>query len=87
MKLVEDPVERAQTYSKAIQTIDPESAFGQFSQIWIGFALFYEEIGSSLDESDDSLGNLENSNLIFQKATQIKFKSIDEVANVYVSWA
>jgi hypothetical protein len=32
------------------------------------------------DEDPESLGPLENSNLIFHKATMINFRSIDELA-------
>ena len=73
----EDPYLAIKTYTEAITTIDVEQAFGKPSKVWISFAQFYEV------HDDD----LENSNMIFSKASQLHFKSLDELASVYCSWA
>ena len=73
----DDPYLAIKTYTEAIQTIDPSQAFGKTSKVWISFAHFYEK-----NDSD-----LENSNHIFHKASQLPFKTIDELANIYCSWA
>jgi pre-mRNA-splicing factor SYF1 len=57
--------------------VDPMNAMGKVSKLWIAFAQFYER-------NDD---DLENANAIFWKAVQIKFKSLDELANLYCAWA
>ena len=64
------------TFTEAIQTIDPQEAFGKASKIWIRFAQFY-----------DSYDELSNANLIFHKATNLNFKSVEELSMVYCSWA
>lgn len=80
------------TYTEAIQTVDPQLAFGKASDLWIDFAHFYEEY------ADD----IANANAVFAKAAGIKygqdsksnddsniirFKQIDELASIYCAWA
>ncbi len=57
--------------------MDPQQAFGKPSKLWIAFAQFYERH----DE------DLENANLLYHKATQLSFKTLDELANIYCAWA
>ena len=65
------------TFTEAIAAVDPIQAFGKPSKLWIGFAQFYER-------NDE---DLENANLIFHKASQLQYKSLDELANIYCAWA
>lgn len=54
----------------------------------MSFAHFYEkEEEFALTMDTESEGNLENANIIFQKATQINFKSIEELSAVFCAWA
>lgn len=64
------------TFTEAIQTVDPVKSTGKASKVWVRFAEFYE----SYDE-------LKNANLIYHKASQLQYKSIEEVAYIYCSWA
>ncbi|CDW87965.1 pre-mrna-splicing factor syf1-like [Stylonychia lemnae] len=73
----DDPYLAIKTYTEAITTVDPAQAFGKPSKIWISFAHFYEQ-------NDD---DLENANLILHKASQLNYKSYDELANIYCCWA
>jgi len=78
----------ADMYSRAIQEVDPAEAVGKFSEIWISFAHFYEkEEESALTMDPESEGNLENANIVFQKASQVSYRSIDELAAVFCAWA
>ena len=54
----EDTYLAIKTFTEAIQTIDPQKAFGKASKVWVKFAQFYEEY----DE-------LQNANLIYHKAS------------------
>ncbi|OWR44340.1 putative XPA-binding protein 2 [Danaus plexippus plexippus] len=53
------PHEIIDTYTEAVQTVDPKLAVGKLYTLWVGFAKFYE----SNDQIDDA-------RLIFEKATQ-----------------
>lgn len=64
------------TFTEAIQTVDPQKSSGKASKVWVSFAEFYERY----DE-------LQNANLIFHKASQLQFKSIEEVSFIFCSWA
>lgn len=72
-----NPFLAIKTFTEAIGAVDPQQAFGKPSKLWIAFAQFYER-------NDD---DLENSNLVFNKASQLQYKSLDELANVYCAWA
>ncbi len=63
-----------QTFGDAIRTIDVSKA-ENLSEIWISFAKFYIA-------NDD----WKNANLIYHKATQINFKTLDELAKVWAHW-
>jgi len=67
------------TFTEAIAAVDPQQAFGKPSKLWIAFAHFYE----THQDAED----LENANLLFHKASQLNFKSADELASVYCAWA
>ena len=72
-QLLKDSI--AETYADAVKTINPHLAIGKLSHVWIGFAKFFER-------SSD----INSSRSIFKKATQIDFKSVDELANVWCAW-
>ena len=40
-------LEAIKTFTEAIQTIDPQKAFGKASKVWVKFAQFYEELYAS----------------------------------------
>ena len=63
-------------FLRALQEIEPEKALGRFSKIWIKFAQY------NLDNS-----GLAEANVVFHKASKITFRSLDELAGVYTSWA
>jgi pre-mRNA-splicing factor SYF1 len=71
----DDPEKVIKCYAEAVMTVDPAKAVGRLSNLWIAFAKFYEE-------HDD----LENASEIFEKAVQVNYKSVDEIASVWCEW-
>lgn len=63
------------TFTEALKTVDPSQAVGKVSKLWVNFARFYE-----------GYEELENANVVFHKASQQKFKSVDELSQVYCQW-
>ncbi|CAL8465590.1 g5126 [Coccomyxa elongata] len=64
------------TYTEAVTTVDVHKAIGKVYTLWTGFARFYERHG-----------DLENARVIFDKATQVEFKYVDDLATVWCEWA
>lgn len=69
------PHEIIDTYTEAVQTVDPKLAVGKLYTLWVGFAKFYE----SNDQIDDA-------RLIFEKATQVNYAKVDDLASVWCEW-
>ncbi|ORX48364.1 TPR-like protein [Piromyces finnis] len=65
-----------QTYTNGIKTIDPKKASGKLSSLWISFAHWYLE-------ADD----INSARTIFEKATKVPFKKVDELAEVWCEWS
>jgi pre-mRNA-splicing factor SYF1 len=65
-----------ETYSEAVGTILPKKATGKFHLLWTNFAHFYEE-------NDD----LENARKIFDRAVNVPFKKVDDLAEVWCQWS
>lgn len=64
------------TYTEAVQTVQPKLAVGKLHTIWVEFAKFYEKN----DQSDDA-------RVVFEKATQIEYVKVDDLATVWCEWA
>jgi pre-mRNA-splicing factor SYF1 len=84
----DDDVKVVETYIKALDTIQPRKATGPLYPLYVNFAKFYEE-GGSKDESGEprNAPDLEQARKIFDKATKVPFKSVDELAEVWCEWA
>jgi pre-mRNA-splicing factor SYF1 len=71
------PRQYLQTIADAISQIDPQKAEnGNLSEIWIRFANFYVENG-----------DLKNTNLVFDRATKINYKSQEDTIKIWIAWA
>lgn len=68
--------EIVQTYTDAIATINPKKSVGQFHEIWVDYAEFYEQGG-----------DLQNARVIMEKAVRVPFKSVNELAETWCKWA
>lgn len=64
------------TYTEAVQTVQPKLAVGKLHTIWVQFAKFYEQN----DQLDDA-------RCVFEKATQIEYMKVDDLAAVWCEWA
>lgn len=72
----DNKAEVVQTYTDAIAAIQPKRADGQFHEIWVNYAKFYE-----------SGGDLRNARIIMEKAVKVPFKTPDELAKMWIEWA
>jgi len=71
-----DPEKVVRTFTEAVKTVDPQKAVGKAHILWIKFAQYYE--------SHDS--DLENARVIFEKATKVNYRGIDDLASVWCAW-
>ncbi|VTJ81555.1 Hypothetical predicted protein [Marmota monax] len=66
------PREIINTYTEAVQTVDPFKATGKPHTLWVAFAKFYEDNGQ-----------LDDARIILEKATKVNFKQVDDLASVW----
>lgn len=71
-----NPHEIINTYTEAVQTVQPKLAVGKLHTIWVEFAKFYE----TNDQLDDA-------RVIFEKATNIEYVRVEDLASVWCEWA
>ncbi|KAM7476712.1 hypothetical protein LguiB_023955 [Lonicera macranthoides] len=77
VKLFEgNPTKQILTYTEAVRTIDPMKAVGKPHTLWVAFAKLYE-----------SHNDIANARVIFDKAVQVNFKAVDNLASVWCEWA
>lgn len=69
------PRDVVNTFTEAVQTIDPKQAIGKLSSLWVNFAKFYEKN----KQPDDA-------RVIFEKATHVAYIKVEELANVWCQW-
>lgn len=68
--------EVVQTYTDAIAAVQPRKAVGKFHELWLNYAKFYEEGG-----------DLRTARIINEKAVNVPFKSVAELAEMWCGWA
>ncbi|KAG8178719.1 hypothetical protein JTE90_023265 [Oedothorax gibbosus] len=77
IKLLEGkPKEIISTYTEAVQKVEPKLACGKLHTLWVAFAKFYE----SHKQVDDT-------RIIFEKAIQVPYTEVDDLASVWCEWA
>ncbi len=69
------PHEIINTYTEAVQTVDPRQAVGKLHTLWVNFAKFYE-----------TNKQLNDSRIIFEKGTHVAYLKVDDLANVWCEW-
>jgi pre-mRNA-splicing factor SYF1 len=67
-----DPARQAATYAEAVRTVDPMQATGKPHTLWLAFAKMYE-----------GCGLLDSAREVLRRATQVNFKSADDLAAVW----
>ncbi|XP_013420306.1 pre-mRNA-splicing factor SYF1 [Lingula anatina] len=70
------PREIINTFTEAVQTVDPRLASGKPHTLWVEFAKFY-----------DTAGQIEDARIIFEKATKVAYVKVDDLASVWCEWA
>ena len=73
----------AETYTTALSTVSPRRATANFHRLYINFAKFYEEGGTTGEAEKD----IDSARKILLKATKVNFKTVDELAEVWCEWA
>ncbi|XP_022142130.1 pre-mRNA-splicing factor SYF1 [Momordica charantia] len=77
IKLFEgNPTRQILTYTEAVRTVDPMKAVGKPHTLWVAFAKLYE-----------SHKDLPNARVIFDKAVQVNYKTVDNLASIWCEWA
>ncbi|CAN0925342.1 Pre-mRNA-splicing factor SYF1 [Linum grandiflorum] len=77
VKLFEgNPHKQILTYTEAVRTVDPMKAVGKPHTLWVAFAKLYE-----------NHNDLVNARVIFDKAVQVNYKTVDNLASVWCEWA
>lgn len=69
-------LEIIETFTDAVQTVDPKQAIGKLHTLWVEFAKFYEVNGQ-----------VDDARLIFEKATQANYIKVEDLASVWCEWA
>lgn len=70
------PLEIIKTYTDAVKTVQPKMAVGKLHTLWVEFAKFYEENGQ-----------LEDARVILERATEVEYVKVDDLAAVWCAWA
>ncbi|GAA5982044.1 hypothetical protein JCM11641_004307 [Rhodosporidiobolus odoratus] len=73
----------AATYTQALKTITPRRAIGPLHQLYISFAKFYEMGGASGEAEPD----LKSARKVFRKGTEVPFRRVEELGEVWCEWA
>ncbi|XP_071719705.1 uncharacterized protein [Rutidosis leptorrhynchoides] len=71
-----NPTKQILTYTEAVRTIDPMKAVGKPHTLWVAFAKLYE-----------THKDIVNARVIFDKAVQVNYKAVDNLASVWCEWA
>lgn len=77
------PLQVAETYTKALETIHPRKATANLHRLYINFAKFYEEGGTNGQAEPD----LDSARKILEKGTKVNFKTVEDLAEVWCEWA
>lgn len=73
----------AETYTRALSTIGPRRATPNFHRLYIDFAKFYEEGGTTGEAEAD----LASARKVLEKATKVNFKNVEDLAEIWCEWA
>ncbi|KAJ7168173.1 hypothetical protein C8R43DRAFT_1094750 [Mycena crocata] len=79
----EDDEKVAATYTKALETVIPRKATANLHRLYVNFAKFYEEGGTTGQAEPD----LDSARKILEKGTKVNFKAVEDLAEVWCEWA
>ena len=72
-----------ETYTAALSAISPRKATANLHRLYINFAKFYEEGGTTSEAEQD----LDSARKILEKATKVNFKTVEDLAEIWCEWA
>lgn len=76
VQLQEDkPYDVINTYTEAVQSVDPIMATGKPHTLWVDFAKFYEKHEQ-----------IKEARIIFEKALKVQYKNVEDLANVWCEY-
>ena len=70
------PKEVINTYTEAVQTVEAKQATGKPHTLWVEFAKFYEKHRQ-----------IAEARVIFEKATKVDYRRVDDLASVWCEYA
>ena len=70
------PARVIHTYATAVKAVEPSKALGKPHALWLAFAKFYED-----------RGDVKNARVILRKASLVPYKTVDDLAAVWIGWA
>lgn len=73
----------AATYTKSLETVNPRKATPNFYRLYVNFAKFYEEGGTTGGAEFDTA----SARKIFEKATKVPFKTVEDLAEIWCEWS
>jgi pre-mRNA-splicing factor SYF1 len=79
----QDDAKVAETYTKALETIVPRKSTANLYRLYVNFAKFYEEGGTTGEAERD----LDSARKVFEKGTKVNFRTVDELAEIWCEWA
>lgn len=63
-------------YATAVKLISPHKSDGELNQLWVDYAEIYEQ-----------QNDLEGAKNVFEKAVEVPFRRVDDLAHVWCQWA
>lgn len=76
VKLYDEQYEKViETFTTAVQTVDPKICTGKLQDLWIAFAQFY-----------DKYHQPEEARFIYDKAIKVNFRNVDDLAAIWCAW-
>ncbi|KAI0256478.1 spliceosome complex protein [Lactifluus subvellereus] len=79
----QDDEKVAETFTQALSTIASRRATANFHRLYINFAKFYEEGGTTGEAEAD----LASARKVLEKATKVNFKNVEDLAEIWCEWA
>ncbi|MCL7025668.1 hypothetical protein MKW94_007057 [Papaver nudicaule] len=70
-----NPAKQILAYAEAVRNVDPLKAVGKPHSLWVSFAQLY------IEHND-----IANARVIFDKAVQVNYKTVDNLASVWCAW-
>lgn len=70
------PKDVINTYTEAVQTVEPKQATGKPHTLWVEFAKFYEKHQQ-----------ITEARIIFEKATKVPYRRVDDLASVWCEYS